>query len=472
MRKNKKHKWKYQIDIRKKILVLVILGVSLFVGLGYALIETSLEMIGTLEIGKYSTVYWDNLSVAQNSVNATTPTITETSVAWEVNLTQPGDFYEFTIDTNNKGSYDLMVTGISNKLSDVEMTSSSLPSYISYSATYSDAVPIREKHLLGNGTKTNPTKQTYKVKVEFLNTITQQELENIPAGGLTYSFEFGVTYAAADSTAIQKPIQANFVTDSWDDIVAAYKGDATNNLLVAMNNGTTREVLLDLDHDPLTPSETVHVRIANLSKPAECKTQGFSQSACGFVVEVVESLENHIMNPVNANTIGTGNLGGWENSDMRAYLNSGRYLEGQSGQVDYEGIGMYDTLPSDLKTVIIPTTVVSGYSTTESSNYTTSDKLYLLDVKEVYGSSFTGTNNTAQTYERQLDYYDTIGVDVSNASDTIKKDLATGNDTWWWYRSPYFSDSNSFYLNSASGTISSNSSEGSGGVSFAFRIAD
>ena len=42
MKKQKKHKWKYRINLRKKILVLVILGVSLFVGLGYALLETNL----------------------------------------------------------------------------------------------------------------------------------------------------------------------------------------------------------------------------------------------------------------------------------------------------------------------------------------------------------------------------------------------------------------------------------------------
>ena len=205
MKKNKKHKWKYQVDIRKKILVLIVLGVSLFVGLGYALIETGLGMIGTLEVSKKLFVYWDNVSVVQNSVQAEAPTITDTSVAFDITLTQPGDYYEFTLDTNNIGN-DKMVSSISNKLSDVEITSNSLPSYISYSATYSDGVPIAANHLLEAGTVANPTKQTYKVKVEFLDTITQQELENLPAGGLEYSFNFSVTYTQADSNAIPKPV--------------------------------------------------------------------------------------------------------------------------------------------------------------------------------------------------------------------------------------------------------------------------
>jgi len=53
MKKNKKHKWKYQVNIRKKIVVLVILGVFLFVGLGYAILEANLGMSGTIEVSKY-----------------------------------------------------------------------------------------------------------------------------------------------------------------------------------------------------------------------------------------------------------------------------------------------------------------------------------------------------------------------------------------------------------------------------------
>ncbi|MBQ9018976.1 MAG: hypothetical protein IJ097_01520 [Bacilli bacterium] len=49
----KKHKWKYRVNIKKKILVLVILGVCLFVGLGYAILESSLGIGGTLNVAKY-----------------------------------------------------------------------------------------------------------------------------------------------------------------------------------------------------------------------------------------------------------------------------------------------------------------------------------------------------------------------------------------------------------------------------------
>ena len=62
MKKHKKHKWKYRIDLRKKILVLVILGVSLFVGLGYSFLGTNLNISGLIEvagIGSPITVTFD-----------------------------------------------------------------------------------------------------------------------------------------------------------------------------------------------------------------------------------------------------------------------------------------------------------------------------------------------------------------------------------------------------------------------------
>ena len=55
MKKIKKHKWKYQINVKKKIIVLGVLGVSLFVGLGYAIIGGNLGMFGTLEYSKIHT---------------------------------------------------------------------------------------------------------------------------------------------------------------------------------------------------------------------------------------------------------------------------------------------------------------------------------------------------------------------------------------------------------------------------------
>lgn len=51
--KKTRHKWKYRINVKKKVLVLVILGVLLFVGMGYAIVNSNLSIGGTLEVSKY-----------------------------------------------------------------------------------------------------------------------------------------------------------------------------------------------------------------------------------------------------------------------------------------------------------------------------------------------------------------------------------------------------------------------------------
>lgn len=66
MKKNKKHKWKYQINIKKKVIVSIILGVCLFVGLGYAVLESNLSIGGTLEVGKYDKTLY---GVMKSNVN-------------------------------------------------------------------------------------------------------------------------------------------------------------------------------------------------------------------------------------------------------------------------------------------------------------------------------------------------------------------------------------------------------------------
>ena len=56
----------------------------------------------------------------------------------------------------------------------------------------------------------------------------------------------------------------------------------------------------------LTGFGTFTVRIANKSTPAECNQDGFSQSACGFVIEFKDIITTYNMNLMDSN------YGGWE----------------------------------------------------------------------------------------------------------------------------------------------------------------
>lgn len=238
---------------------------------------------------------------------------------------------------------------------------------------------------------------------------------------------------------INGPIECgSFSDDDWDVISYNIK----NNNDTCYNVGDKK--IIDMGE-----LGTHVLRISNKSVPSSCNTEGFSQTACGFVLEFEDVISLYKMKP-NLST-----KDGWPSSSMRTYLNN----------------DIYDSLPVKLKNVIIDTTVVSGYNiySTEPSlaNYISIDKIYLLDAKELYGESFENVNNTARDSERQLDYYLSQGVTNSNYSNVSKK--YNGNKYSWWLRSIYNNDT--FYFVDPHGRWDwYNHANRDDGVSPAFRI--
>ena len=86
---------------------------------------------------------------------------------------------------------------------------------------------------------------------------------------------------------------------------------------------------------------------------------------------------------------------------------------------------IYNALPSALQSAIIDTKVVSGHgSTSGEGNFTSTDKLYLLSTKEVWGdgsSNAVSSRDTAYNSTRQLDFYLTNKVTTSNYGGAVKK---------------------------------------------------
>ena len=166
------------------------------------------------------------------------------------------------------------------------------------------------------------------------------------------------------------------------------------------------------------------------------------------------------MNPYDAGviTIGWGNIGGWPSSEMRTYVNG----------------DIYNSLPEELRNGIINTTVVSGHgSTSGETNFTSTDKLYLLSTHEVWEGDDGNTSNgiyydTAYNNTRQLDYYSSQNVTTSNYSGANKQ--RNGSNDWWWLRSARSIRNSSFCRVTASGSWGSDYSSGTNGVSPSFRI--
>ena len=226
----------------------------------------------------------------------------------------------------------------------------------------------------------------------------------------------------------------SFAEDSWDTIVSAVQAGSTENYHV----GDTKEV-------DMGTFGTHTIRVANTSTPAECSTAGFSQTACGFVLEFADIITTHVMNSTNTN------VGGWPASEMYTYVQN----------------DIYNALPSELKNGIIDTYVVSGHGSSQSANFTSTDKLYLLSTKEVWGSN-AGGYDTATAETRQLDYYKEKGVTTSNYSGAKKQ--YNGRNKAWWLRAAYSSTSNIFYSVITIGVWNSDTANTSDGVAPAFRI--
>ena len=258
------------------------------------------------------------------------------------------------------------------------------------------------------------------------------------SGGVSLAFRL----AGPDTT--ETTTTGSFSTDSWATIASNVKSGNTSNY----NVGDTKTV-------DLGTYGTHTVRIANLSTPSECSTDGFSQSACGFVVEFADIITTHNMNS------SATNVDGWPESAMYKFLND-----------ESDSSSIINLLPNDLKSVIIDTKTVSGHgSTSGETNFTSTDKLYLLATAEVWaqGTSNTISYDTARDNTRQLDYYNIKGVTTNNYAEAIKKKNGT-TASLWWLRSASSGNSGSFYAVSTDGDWNRSTANSTRGVSPAFRI--
>ncbi len=220
-----------------------------------------------------------------------------------------------------------------------------------------------------------PISDDYDIQVKG-NKPTKGWIEINKTGPFRYSVlidGYTITYDGDKTTTIKGDMIADkptFETDSWKVVIQ----NARNKDTYYYNIGDTKKL-------KFTNNIERTVRIANMSTPDECKREGFSQTACGFVVEFADKASGGGSSSTNA--------GGWPVSGKREYLNT----------------TFYNIFPDELKKGIIDTYVVSGHGKNDGDdkNYVTIDKIYELTAKEVYSkniSAFTDSNFT-----RELDFY-------------------------------------------------------------------
>ena len=231
---------------------------------------------------------------------------------------------------------------------------------------------------------------------------------------------------------VKESTNIDFSSDSWDTIISNVKAGKGSSYEV----GAIKEVTL-------STLGTHTIRVANNTTPSECSTSGFSQTACGFVLEFADIITTHSMD--------SSSVGGWNETALYTYLNN----------------TIYNELPNNLKNSIINTTVVSSPSIISEEHIVSTDKMYLLAPSEIY-SDWNDEYDISKNLTRQLDYYKQKGTSASSNSSALKS-LGSTN-TGWWTRSADHVDAEFFFEVFSAGNCASSSVSSSSGVSPAFRI--
>ena len=254
--------------------------------------------------------------------------------------------------------------------------------------------------------------------------------------GKNQDYNKGATFNG--KIVVTAPETSTFATDTWEEIANNVKSGNASKYRV----GSEKEVEIG--------GKSYTVRVANNTTPTECSGTDFSQTACGFVVEFADIVETRQMNSTDTN------VGGWPAMELHSYANG----------------DFFNKLPSDLQNLIIDTKVISGHgSTSGETNFTSTDKIYLLSAHEVWED---GTSNpvsskvTAWDKTRQLDYYKNLGVTTSSYSGAIKKYNNSNSD--WWLRAADSGYSSDFLYVYGNGSWSNDIADYTYGFAPAFRI--
>ena len=429
-------------NIFVKAMFFVVLAVVLTVGVTYAYFKaniTGVESVSTISIGGATlkivyegteTINAENVIPGWSAKKYFNVDVTNTSgkeISYDINLVVTNSNFNITNDTGNSYLEYALYKCTSN-------TDTACETVITNSSILD--IQSGEKKVYSAKTKTSG-KTYYALELILPNQDAVQTQTGTNDQPLTFN-----GYVTLESTG--EVYVPPFTTDSWGAIASNIKSGNTSRYKV----GDEKEVDIDIDGNGTKESYTV--RIANNSTPSECATEGFSQTACGFVVEFVDIVEKRAMNSTNTN------VGGWPATAMRSYLN-GEFLA---------------KLPSDLQSIIADTTVVSGHgSTSGETNFTSTDKIYLLSTKEVWGDcSESNCYDSATDGTRQLDYYANNNVTTSNYSGSKK--YYAGAAAQWWLRAAGSSYSIIFlYVYSYGYLIDiDGASYTGGGVAPAFRI--
>lgn len=176
---------------KKKYMVILLIIVITCISIGYAAISSNMLINGTAIIqNKKWKIYFDNVDINEQSVSARVEPETvgnnTISIEYEVDLTKPGDFHEFTVDIVNDGDLTAVLDDFSiTELTDVQKK------YLKYTVEYNDGNAIAK-----TDTVAAHSSKKLLVKIEYLKDVTSADL---PTADEKISLNVEMTYVPESS---------------------------------------------------------------------------------------------------------------------------------------------------------------------------------------------------------------------------------------------------------------------------------
>ncbi len=363
-----------------------------------------------------------------------------------MNNIKPGETITKEISVKNTGtlntSYNLIWQELINEITNDEMVIEATCTKLNANGVEEGTcenisnTPISSKDIKRNILIESSVTHKYDIKIIFKETNESQNYNQ----GKKFSGVLGI-----------EEFIPTFGEDTWENII-----------LKVQNNNFDNYHVGDIKELNLGSYGNMKVRIANTSTPSECFTEGFSQTACGFIVEFIDNI---VYSPMNSSktyndvTYNDGwNMGGWPKTEVYKMLND-----------TSDSNSIINQFPSVLKEFLInnKTFSVSGYGANDTENILSNDSLFLLSPVEIWGDlsldSQLSSFDTVKNLTRQLDYYKEKNVTAINYSGAAK------NYTYWLRTARNTSISRFFRVNS-SGNWATNDPVNTHGVSPAFRI--
>ena len=182
----------------------MIIGITI----GYSFLQQSLLITGTSKIKESNwDVHFESINIKEGSVEidendsslkkATIDSTNKTRVEYSVLLNKPGDFYEFTVKAVNAGTIDAMIEKVQSTIlvNDVDRTDN-LPEWFNYTITYEDGESLQENQIILSGKS-----ETYKVRMEFIKDITNEQYEEATESIISIDME--VKYIQMNSNGVE-----------------------------------------------------------------------------------------------------------------------------------------------------------------------------------------------------------------------------------------------------------------------------